>query len=112
MQRQWQVRRRGQPSVDGARRWDRAYLLILSWSRVDGQPAASLPGASSSQPQEASHDGGGVCPGCLIARSTSSHDLPSPFELELYSAGLGVVFAVWREVSRTMVSGTGSHAVS
>jgi len=30
MQRQWQVRRQMQPTMGGARRWDRAYLLALS----------------------------------------------------------------------------------
>ena len=39
MQRPWQVRRRMQPAADGARRWDRAYLLVLSWSRPDDRPA-------------------------------------------------------------------------
>ena len=77
MQRARQVCRRMQPTLDGARRWDRAYLLILSWRRAGDQPAAPAPGASSPQPQEASHDGSGVCQRCLIAGSTSRHDLTS-----------------------------------
>ena len=56
MKRQWQVRRRMRPAADGARRWDRAYLLILSWSRADDQPAASVPGTSSQRAQEVSHE--------------------------------------------------------
>ncbi len=59
MQHPWQVRRRMQPVADGARRWDRAYLLVLSWSRADDRPALPEPGTSSQQAQEVSHDGSG-----------------------------------------------------
>jgi hypothetical protein len=36
---QWQVRRRMQLAADGAWRWDRVYLLVLSW----GTTIVSLP---------------------------------------------------------------------
>lgn len=36
MRRHWQVRRQMLAAPDGARRWDRAYALILEW----GLPAA------------------------------------------------------------------------
>ena len=32
MKRHWQVHRQVQPVMDGARRWDRAYMLILGWN--------------------------------------------------------------------------------
>ena len=47
MRRQWQVRRRMQPAADGARRWDRAYLLILGWGTAIDRPAAPGPSPSS-----------------------------------------------------------------
>src|SRR4051794_19557665 len=40
MRRQWQVRRRMRPAADGARRWDRAYLLILGWGTAIAAPPA------------------------------------------------------------------------
>ena len=52
MQRQWQVRRRMRPAADGARRWDRAYLLILGWGAAIDPPAAPGPGTSSRREQE------------------------------------------------------------
>jgi|RhiMetdeSRZDD1v2_1073273.scaffolds.fasta_scaffold518665_1 hypothetical protein len=32
---QWQVQRSGVPHLDGARRWDTAYQLLLAWAHVD-----------------------------------------------------------------------------
>lgn len=46
MSRPWQVRRQMQPAADGARRWDRAYLLVLGWSRTDDRTARPEPGTS------------------------------------------------------------------
>jgi hypothetical protein len=31
---QWQVRRIGVPQLDGARRWDTAYQLLLTWAHA------------------------------------------------------------------------------
>ena len=39
MKRHWQVRRQMQAATDGARRWDRAYMLILGWSPSDSRTA-------------------------------------------------------------------------
>ena len=39
MTRHWQVRRQVQPVRDGARRWDRAYRLILGWNASGSQTA-------------------------------------------------------------------------
>ena len=39
MKRHWQGRRQMQPAADGARRWDRAYMLILGGSASDRQTA-------------------------------------------------------------------------
>jgi hypothetical protein len=47
MERQWRVRRQTRPAADGARRWDRAYLLILGWGTTIDRPAGPDPGASS-----------------------------------------------------------------
>lgn len=33
MKRQWQVHRRVLPRVDGQLRWDRAYQLLVDWTR-------------------------------------------------------------------------------
>src|SRR4051794_10516111 len=60
MQRQWQARRRMRPAADGARRWDRTYLLILGWGAAIDPPAAPGPGTSFRREQEVEHDGGGL----------------------------------------------------
>src|SRR3954471_23545356 len=60
MRRQWQIRRRMLPAADGARRWDRAYLLILGWGTAIDRPTAPGPSTSSRGSQEVSHDGGGL----------------------------------------------------
>ena len=39
MRRHWQVRRQMLPATDGARRWDRAYMLILGWKASGNQSA-------------------------------------------------------------------------
>src|SRR3954464_14310564 len=61
MRRQWQIRRRMLPAADGARRWDRAYLLILGRGTAIDRPTAPGPSTSSRGSQEVSHDGGGLC---------------------------------------------------
>src|SRR3954453_17220536 len=54
--RRWQVRGRMRPAADGARRWDRAYLLILGWGTAIAPPPA--PSTSARREQEGEHDGG------------------------------------------------------
>ena len=49
MKRHWQVRRQVQPVMDGARRWDRAYMLILGWSPFGSQMALTGAGAPPRQ---------------------------------------------------------------
>ncbi len=36
-QHQWQVQRRLEPLSDGWRRWDKAYLLLMSWSSGEAE---------------------------------------------------------------------------
>ena len=50
MKRQWRVRRQMRPAADGARRWDRAYLLVLGWGTSD-RPAG-VPGTGHLLPDE------------------------------------------------------------
>jgi hypothetical protein len=63
MKRRWQVCRQMRPVSDGARRWDRAYMLILSWglTATGSEPAGES--AASRQALEVSHGDG-----CLRAR--------------------------------------------
>jgi hypothetical protein len=58
MKHHWQVRRQMRPVSDGARRWDRAYMLILSWGPAakGSQPAEES--AASRQALEVSHEDG------------------------------------------------------
>ena len=42
MKRHWQIRRRGTATLDGQRRWDRAYQQLLQWTARD---LAELPSA-------------------------------------------------------------------
>jgi hypothetical protein len=43
MKRHWQVSRAGQPHAEAARRWDRAYQLVLEWAGVAFEPDPSSP---------------------------------------------------------------------
>lgn len=61
MKRHWQVRRQMLPASDGARRWDRAYMLILSWSMPADRSAPAEESATSRQFQEVSHEDGCLC---------------------------------------------------
>ena len=61
MKRHWEVRRQTQPVMDGARRWDRAFMLILGWSVPNRRPALTEAGAPSPPAQEVSHENSGVC---------------------------------------------------
>ena len=61
MKRQWEVRRQVQPVMDAARRWDRAYMLILGWSALGSRPTLTEASAPSPPAQEVIHEDGGVC---------------------------------------------------
>ena len=63
MKRRWQVRRQMRPVSDGARRWDRAYMLILNWSPTAKGSEPAEESATSRQALEVSHEDG-----CLRAR--------------------------------------------
>ena len=58
----WQVHRQMVPASDGARRWDRAYMLILGWETSAKRPEP-VEGATSRPVQEANHEDS-----CLRAR--------------------------------------------
>src|SRR3712207_4052643 len=77
MEHPWQVRSRPQPAADGARRWDRAYLLVLGWSRTEDRPALPEPGTSSRHPQEVGHEDGGLCPGLDAATGAGPNHRPA-----------------------------------
>jgi hypothetical protein len=71
MRRHWQVRRQRLAAPDGARRWDRAYALILSWGLPAAQDAVGT-GITSRATQEVSHENGGLRAGLDCAPSPSS----------------------------------------
>ena len=63
MKRQWQVRRRVLPRVDGQLRWDRAYPLLVDWTtpsavarcQTDGVRALADADVSSDEDEEVPH---------------------------------------------------------
>jgi hypothetical protein len=65
MRCQWIVRRTMRPDPDGQRRWDRAYRDVLSWTKE--QAVASAGASHGPGAREDGHEGGALCPGCLIA---------------------------------------------
>jgi hypothetical protein len=69
MKRQWRTRRQLLPQLDGQRRWDRAYQLLLEWTGPpeSGETAGSTPIPAESppvparrSPQEVEHASGHV----------------------------------------------------
>jgi hypothetical protein len=60
MHRHWQVRRQMLATADGARRWDRAYSLILGWGLPEVQASSMGTGATSRAAQELPHEDGSL----------------------------------------------------
>jgi hypothetical protein len=40
---EWQIQRSGVPHLDGARRWDAAYQLLLTWAQAPHTARQELP---------------------------------------------------------------------
>lgn len=71
MKRHWQVRRQMQAATDGARRWDRAYMLILEMT-LPAVPPASPEAVDTSPPaQKGNHEDGDLRAGFDLTASPS-----------------------------------------
>ncbi len=57
----WQVRRQRLPVSDGARRWDRAYRLILGWEASAQRSEPARDRATSQPVQEVSDEDDCLC---------------------------------------------------
>jgi hypothetical protein len=57
MRRTWQVRRSWTEDLDGQRRWDRAYQLLLRWTVAARQPPTEEEGNDASGILRAGVDG-------------------------------------------------------
>jgi hypothetical protein len=62
MKCQWQIRRQLHTTADAARRWDRAYHMLLPWSQAaDAAPKLDLSSAFQ-PPLEVTYDPRHLCP--------------------------------------------------
>lgn len=49
----WQIQRSGVPHLDGARRWDAAYQLLLTWAQAPHTARQVLPASQQQEEQDA-----------------------------------------------------------
>ena len=49
----WQIQRSGVPHLDGARRWDAAYQLLLTWAQALETARQVLPAPLQQEEQDA-----------------------------------------------------------
>ena len=49
----WQIQRSGVPHLDGARRWDAAYQLLLTWAQAPHTARQVLPAPQQQEEQDA-----------------------------------------------------------
>jgi hypothetical protein len=50
---EWQIQRSGVPHLDGARRWDAAYQLLLTWAQAPHTARQVLPASQQQEEQDA-----------------------------------------------------------
>jgi hypothetical protein len=50
---EWQIQRSGVPHFDGARRWDAAYQLLLTWAQAPHTARQALPAPQQQEEQDA-----------------------------------------------------------
>ena len=69
--RRWWVRRDTVATLDGHRRWDRAYQSLLTWTAAS---PATRAGRDASVTQEAGHERGRVRAGLDVATGAGADD--------------------------------------
>ena len=63
MKRQWYIQQQFHATEDGARRWDQAYQLLLSWSSLNEARLHHRPPPLRGQPLlEETYENGYLCP--------------------------------------------------
>jgi hypothetical protein len=78
MRHQWRLRRTFQEHLDGQRRWDRAYQLLVQWAQASDTPPSApnlshrlvLNSAIVNNSSEVTHARSDLCPGLDPAPNT------------------------------------------
>ncbi len=71
--RSWRIRRDGVSPLDAQRRWDRAYQLLIQWSRAAPHEQESDRGVQETMPQEEYDERGNLCAGVYATAGTNAN---------------------------------------
>ena len=67
---EWQIQRSGVPHLDGERRWDAAYQLLLTWAQAPHTARQLLPAPQQQEQEHADR----ILHACLDQRPAASPD--------------------------------------